>query len=331
MRITSLLLLLTCITSVSAWAGGEPGIPETVQPTPAALERVAGLKASRMAVDRRGNLWSWNQPSGDLQVLSPAGDLVASAKAGEALAVDYDPEWGLAWIDHSGRQLFIDPLDGGDGKIAIALDERVADLSWIADRRIAVSPVRASHRVEIWDLASRTRVATWGQEEPIPSRPGTVPLNTFLLEFDFRRELLYTLESFSGRIEVFDLKGDSVMAHQVPSRNREELEEWIRETDQQKRQQGEVNEIFIRQWPSFAVDPQGAIWLPERCQETGEEGDEQTLAGWRITLQGLGKQIGLDLGKTSCCSLTTTSWGDGWILYREPQQPQGACTETRRK
>jgi hypothetical protein len=307
--------------------------PPVLEPTAEALRLLDGAHATVIDVDRSGNLWWWNRASGALQAISPAGEVVTATNVGSAKAADFDPEWGVARLDPSGRQLLVEPLRDGAPGIEIALGEQAADVSWLGSRRVAVSPVRADHRVAIWDLEKREKIATWGDEEAIPPRIGTVRLNTFLLDYDFRRQLLYTLETYTGRIEVFDAEGRTVLTHQLPGRDRAELESWLAETDRKNRERGKTEEVSLHPWGAFTVDADGSLWILDRCL-TDEEADskvtESSLRSWRVPLEGEPDRRTLDLESSDCCSLTATLWGDRLILFRSPQNPMGPCTSWRK-
>src|SRR5947199_10492896 len=61
---------------------------------PVALKAAETLQATRMGVDRAGNLWAWNRKTESVAALSAEGRLSEPWKAPAAKAIDLDAEWG---------------------------------------------------------------------------------------------------------------------------------------------------------------------------------------------------------------------------------------------
>lgn len=285
-----------------------------------------GLRASQMGVDRAGNLWAHDPRGNTLRILTPSGEWLDSIEIGPASRVDFDREWGAIWLDPTGKRLGF--LGAGEGSTIqeLELGQDFGDLAWIDSDRVALSPRRAGHRVEIWSLEKGRSVATWGTEEPVRRRPGTVRLRNVLLHPDASTELLYTLETFSGDLEVFDRDGKSTWRTKLPDRDGQKLEEWLRSTDAQNRAEGDTEEVSLHQWPSFTVDSKGQVWVPNRCRRSDPQIQLEMIS---VPLRGQPEKSTVDLGTSECCSSKATLWTDMWVIYRDSTSPGGGCVETR--
>src|SRR5258708_6534448 len=74
----------------------------------------------------------------------------------------------------------------------------------------ALSPQRAAHRVELWSLGKRKLVKSLGSEPEIKLVSGATRVRQVLLRYDAARRLLFTLESFTGDLQVLSLDGKVV-------------------------------------------------------------------------------------------------------------------------
>ena len=289
---------------------------EVSSPTPAALQAYRTLAGSRMGVDRAGHLWAWNRRSGRVAVLDPTGEHAEGWSAGDAQAVDVDSAWGLVGLFHGGRELRW--LRRGDPDVAIPLDGTAADVTWIGPATVAVSPQENEHRVEIWDLKERSLLASFGTEQAASIGPGAPRLRAVLLRFD--GETLYTLESFTGDLQVFSRDGQLKWRarHDDPSRAATERE--IEETDRKAKVDGERMPLtffdFIPQ-----VDARGAVWLVDRVDAPAHSA---TMV--KITPAGEERKT---LSDEPCPSRSFVFWGDRILFYRDPAVGLGLCNSMR--
>lgn len=307
------VLLLAAVLSAAARVA-------PVEPTEAALRKVQELRASRMGVDRSGNLWAWDRGSGVVEMISPAGESVGRARAGGARSVDADRSWGIVALTEQGRRLVVVAWDGRQAP-ELTLPGEAGEVTWIDERTVAVSPKTSEHRVEIWNLHQQKRLSTFGDEEPIVPKPGATRLRTVLLEYDERSALLFTLESFTGDLKVYSRDGALVRSTGIAHPDRPRTEAWIERIDEQAKKSGDVQTPGIYLWPSLTVDDQGVAWLAEACRSDG-----QTAALVKLPRGSPERVILNDL---ECCSRSLVRWGDHLIFHRE-SSPGGCSTSTRR-
>jgi hypothetical protein len=189
-------LCLACVQGAgSSQAAGAPS------PSPAALEMLKKLPATRMGVDRAGNLWVWNRARSSVQFLSPAGDLFGRVSAPDAMAIDADSEWGVLGSFDVNRELRWIRRDGSTR--ALRFTTQISDVCWTGPHIAAVSFRTAPHRAETWDLQSGTRLKTLGSEEELDPGIGATRVRGILLRYDFVRDRLVTLDSLTGSLQVF--------------------------------------------------------------------------------------------------------------------------------
>ena len=312
--------LICLLVLATLFEGGQAGCAELPGLTKGALEIAKGLRATRMGVDRAGNLWAWNDRSGSVQVVSPSAALVASSFVeSHAVGLDYDPEWGIVWLDRRADTLHVNLPGDEDGRV-YELGVNMSDVAWIGPQTVAVAPVRAAHRVEIWDLVEGRRVATWGKEEPIPERLGAVRTNTFRLNFEHRRQLLYSFETFTGSIVVFDT-GKVVLKAQAEIPGLQAQRAWLAEVDRKHREADESQDYVLDLWGNFGIDHAGAIRSVKSCRRLAGAG--RVLETIRVDLE---EYQSTEAKEVSCCALNTVIWGN-WILhYRESGSPGATCT-----
>jgi hypothetical protein len=288
-------------------------------PSPAALALAANLRASAMGVDHDGNLWTWDGRAGKVVLYSPAGVALFSLTAGGAVAVDADRAAGVAAISDSGFRLSVLPWNGAGTDIP--LPERASAVAWVRPDTVALGMAGGWHRVEIWNLRDRRLVKAFGAELPVTRKPGLARLRTYQMRYDTRRDLLFTLESFSGDLEVFSLDGRLVRREQVPpSDDRASIESWLADLDAKGRAAGEVEDPLIT-WYRLALDEAGNAWVVRTCEPKGRA----TL--WQVPASGPAKDLTLD---EPCCARAFVVWGEHAIFYRYPSDPPLSCNGERR-
>jgi hypothetical protein len=309
-------LLGTCLLTLCAFPLWTE--PKVLSDKALALART--LEARRMGIDREGNLWTWEGRSGRVLVYSPAGAEILSTFAREAIDVDVDRQWGVAGIFSQGFELRLAPF-AGDADVSLRLKDRVQGVAWIGPHSVAVSPALAAHRVEIWDTRQRTILRKLGAEEVLVPKPGVTIMRTVLLHYDPKRDLLYTLDSFRGDLQVFALDGRLVRKEQVPKADRKELEDSIAKADRQMRAH---NEAFTPAfwWFRQAVDEEGTVWSVQECdKENGKA------VFFKVPLEGQAQSITV---AEPCCSRSLVIWTGWLIFYSDTAMPRSTCDTVRR-
>lgn len=305
-----LFLGLFLLLALSAAAKAPP------EPTSAALERAGKLRATAMGVDRAGNLWVWNRNSHSLRAISAEGDLFLSQKVEggfPALAV-FDAEWGIAALDLS-QHLLLRPL-GADEWIRIPREGQASSLAWLSDGRLAVAPVRAEHRLEIWDVAKRQIVARWGREKSIPDGPGLHRVRGVLLARDDTSGRLWTLESFTGELVVFSAEGEEVLRHTIRHPDFEKNQRWVEEKEAQPAEENQDTTLNL--FTSLTVEPGAAGWIFQSCN-SGRGAIEVV----RVSADGTTEKRQQPID--GCCPSDVVIWGSQLVFYRDARLPGEPC------
>lgn len=288
-----------------------------------ALEVARKLRATRMGVTRQGELWAWDQRTGAVQLVSPAGELRAGPGASHAEAIDVDSEWGVAALVDHGAALQVFPVDGPHTS-AIRLDNPSEGVAWMGRSSVAVSPSLSASRVEVWDLASRTRSSVWGEEQPVPSGPGVALRRIVDLRYDHGTRLLYTLDTFTGDLQVFGPEGKIARRSGTVHPRQAELEAWLKQRDAEARASGLSERPSHRQWDGFSVAPDATVWMVEHCKN-GEK---------RVTMRRLPEQdppATALLDDVGCCSYRFTLWAGALVMHRDPYGPVLVCNSVLRR
>jgi len=248
-------------------------------------------------IDRQGYLWLWRGNKELVEIYSPAGELLESVGVPPGRAVDVDHDWGVITLSTHGNVLqqiaFHKP-----GK-AIALENDAADVTWIASNTVATAPTRAGHRIELWNVKEGYPIDQFGREKEINSNPGAVLLRSIRLHFDAKQELLYTLESVTGNLQVFKLDGTLVREATVTNHDRQKIMDWLQEVDRDAKVKKEAERpLFVAL--RLAVDAKGAAWVVEKCRS-----DTGMAILSMIPLDGKPETLELGVAKP-CCSLNFT-------------------------
>lgn len=279
------------------------------------------VDATVVQTTHSGSIWAWWRSHGRIRILDANGTLTKSLRIPtDVSVVDVEPGWGVAFLDNLGKVLQVQRPDG-ERSTPVELPRAASGLAWVDVNRLAVAPDGAAHRVEIWDLSSRQEVLRMGVETPVDQSPGAEFLRRVHLAYSPQAERLYALESRTGDLEVFNLKGESVGAGQVENPRKGELDQWLREVDGQARAQGDSQRPSL-EWFHLAVGPDGRAWTVQRCA-----GNEAQVVGFpldgtpsqRVTVQ------------TSCCSLGLAVLADRWLFYRSSNRLHGSCSEWVRR
>jgi hypothetical protein len=309
-------LAFAALASLTLLSGPASQAAKLPSPTPAALQVFSTLAGSRMGVDRAGRLWAWNRRSGRVAVLDPSGERAEGWSAADALVVDVDSEWGLVGLFHGSHELRW--LRRGVPDVAIPLGGTAADVAWIGPATVAVTPQENEHRVEIWDLKERAMVASFGTEPPAPGGPGAPRLRAVLLRFD--GETLYTLESFTGDLQVFSRDGHLKWRARHDDPSRASTEGTINEADRKAKADGERMPLtFFDFIPG--VDSSGAVWVVDRD-------DAPAHSVSMVKLTAAGEEL-KTLSDEPCPSRSFVFWGDKILFYRDPAVGRGLCNSVR--
>ena len=296
-----------------------PRAAVAVEPSAAALKRVETLPATRMGVDRAGNLWAWEKRTGSVAVVAPEGRSLEPWKAPGAAAVDADGEWGLAGLYQLGNELRWSRRGLPD--VAIRLPAQALDVCWVGPAMVAVTPLATDRRVEIWNLRDGARVRSFGVEEAIGRGPGAVRLRAVLLRFDPLRQRLYTLESATGHLQVFDLAGELLWGAVFANPHRGEMETWLRDLDaREKKAGGSQRPIFLDLYPG--LDGKGHFWTVQAISGAAKTAE---LAG--AAEDGRSRR---SLPRIACPSRTFVFWGDHLIFYTDSANPREVCNSVER-
>jgi hypothetical protein len=288
-------------------------------PAPAGLELARGLDSTEIGVDREGNLWTWDAHGQRVGLYSPQGERLCSVPIEFSNAVDADRTWGIAGIFGFGKEL---RLLSWEGKAAatIPLADEARAVAWIGPDTVAVAPALAAHRVEIWNVRDRTLTRKIGSEQPLTPRPGATRLRTVALHYQPERGLLYTLESFTGDLEVYALDGRLVREAKVPPVKRS-IDESLAEMDRKARARNDVQTPAFW-WYRLAVDGAGTVWTVQSCDA---ERLDTTL--FKVPLEGEARTLVLT---NFCCALKLAVWGGWAISYPDPGLTKPTCDKVRR-
>ena len=335
-------------TLASAGAGGASATPAPASghsgaraaliqpPTKAALTLAELVRARSMGVDHAGNLWAWDPIEGTVRFFSTAGE-----PAGEVLVpkdsdmVDGDAEWGVLMVADEGTRMgwvrpsaarqdasaAPAPADGaapapGPKPDEIQLPEDVGWACWIDADTVAVSPRRAGHRVELWSLRQRKMLKSFGKEQTIVLRKGANRVRQVQLLWDASRRLLYTLESYTGDLEVFKLNGSLAWRAKAENPFRKVEDERLADLDARaKSHDTAYPQAFPDLW--LAEGPDGSAWVRQ-----GVDILKSSVTLLRSTAAGAAPR---QVANLRCPGRTFTIWGDNLIFYRDIAVPREVC------
>lgn len=285
------------------------------------MNQVRKLRVRAMGVDRAGNLWAWSPGPAAVDLISPSGAKVARYSVAGAHAVDVDSEFGLAGLARDGSLL---QWFSRDGNLAgsVHLEGPATSVRWIGESRVALTPQMAAHRIEVWDLKSRQRVQTFGKETALRPGIGATRLRGVLLEYDWQRRLLYSLETFTGELQVWKTDGEGQLAWtgQIENPDRKTVEDWLVQVDQKAKAEQDIQTpVVMSFWP--ALSPDGDLWVG---LSSSLERREATLV--KTAPGGIKTVVVQD---EACPSRNFVFWGSQLLFYRDPPRPS-PCLGTRR-
>jgi hypothetical protein len=280
-------------------------------PSSSALQAAKDLQATDLGTDRFGNLWWWDRNSGSLRVLSPEGERLPTAQieGRYPTAVTFDAEWGAAALDMDRDLLLLASLT--DPPLRVPRDGKATHLAWIGGGRLAVAPSRASHRVEIWDVETRRIVERWGNEKPISDGPGFHRLRAVLLAWDWEREVLWTLETFTGDLVVFSADGHEILHRTLDHPKFATTRAWVDEMEGKEANGSQDKEdSYLNLWSSLTLGPDASAWVLEGCDREGGKVDVI-----RIAADGQLESRAEDLA--GCCPSGFSFWGREIVPFRD--------------
>lgn len=299
----------------------DPAIPASPPPLPEKAASLSqGIRATAIGEDRQGNLWVWNWNGGRVDLYSPTGEPEGVVRIPAATDVDADRSWGVVAITGFGLELRIASFEDAPATV-IPLKDRAQGVTWIDPNTVAVSPALAAHRVEIWDLRSRTVVRRFGQETPIVPGPGVTLLRNVLLHYDERQGKLYSIESFTGDVQIFSVDGKLLRHETIPKPDRTALEESMAQDDQERRRRNDPVSIDVT-WYRMAVDSEGTFWSVQSC-----DGTRKKATFFKLPVHDPPSLIPSD---EPCCNHSFTLWRGWFLLFPQPGGLPNRCNSVRR-
>ena len=141
-------------------------------------------------------------------------------------------------------------------------------------------------------------------------------MRAILLRYDFERSLLYSLESFTGDMQVFAREGRLAWRGAVDSPRRSDGEKWLLEVDEKAKAErdSQTPTIFLLH---LALSPQGDAWVLQSLNKA-----DHTTTFVRVGHSG---NITKTLPEGACPSYHFLFWGGHVVSFRDPASPEGAC------
>jgi hypothetical protein len=187
---------------------------------------------------------------------------------------------------------------------------------WIDADTVAVSPRQTAHRVELWDLRQRRMIRSIGRETPIALRVGANRVREVQLRYDPERRLLYTLESYTGDLQVFTLDGRLAWRTTVDNPwHKTEMNNLAELDGKAKLHDTAYPQSFSDLW--LGEGPDGSAWVRQGVDVTKES---VTLA--KANAAGT---VSERVDGVHCPARTFTIWGDHLIFYRDVALPRAVC------
>jgi hypothetical protein len=309
-------LLLAAGASSHLSASPPSGIPSGIAKVG---EAVKNLGASHVGVDRAGNLWVYSWNSGRIDLFSPAGERIATANVGSGF-VDADRSWGVAVISAQGAGLRVVPWQGAPSA-PVPLENRSNAVAWVGPETVAVAPALAGHRAEIWNLRDKVLAKTLGAERPLSLGPGIIRERTLELRYDGMRDLLHTLDSFTGDLQIFSMDGRLVRREAIPEGDHSSLDRWLSEIDQKARAENRSDSVTLRRF-RLSLDAGGTVWV---IQHQDEERGQASV----VKVPPGAKAETLVIEERSP-SLSHAVWNGSILIYSQTGDPTGPCFDVRR-
>jgi hypothetical protein len=292
-----------------------------VEPSKDALALAELVRARWMGVDHAGNLWAWEAVEGSVRFFSPSAARLGTVLVPlDTTAVDGDAQWGAAALTGEGSMLiWVRPGEApgaGSERSEVKLPSAGGAVCWIDADTVAVSPQRAGHRVELWSLRERKMVKSFGEEHEIALPAGATRVREVQLRFDHARRQLFTLETFSGDLQVFALDGALAWRAKIENAYRKVEESNLADLDSRaKSREMPLGRALSDMW--LAVAPDGSAWVSQKLEVL-----KQSTIMIRATASGTTVK---EVTKLRCPSLDFTIWGSQLVFFRDIFTPREVC------
>jgi hypothetical protein len=297
-----------------------------VQPSKDALALVEQVRARWMGVDHAGNLWAWEALEGSLRFFSPQAQRLPTIVVPlGASAVDGDAQWGaVALMPLTGP--------GGDGRVLVwvrpgtepgkhqelVLPAPASWVCWIDQDTVALSPQRSAHRVETWSLRDRKLARSLGSEPEIKLGTGATRVREVLLRYDAARRLLFTLESFTGDLEVFSHDGKVAWRAKFDDPYRKVEEKTLASLDDgAKARNMALGQTLSDLW--LAEGPDGTAWVSQQIDMLNK-----SVGLVKASAAGTAAE---KVSNLRCPSKTFTIWGTHLVFFRDIASPREVCND----
>lgn len=272
------------------------------------------LQPARLGVDAQGNLWLLHSSWMRVTLVSVEGRR-HTVRIPKSWYVDVDSRWGVVGLDPYGKELrVISPA--GEVQAVLPMEHEAGDVAWIDEARVAVTPKRAAHRVEIWDVKTGSLVRTFGKEEAIDHRIGAYFVRGVAVEYHEASKKLHTLEARTGDYRLFDLEGRQLAAYRLENPRLAEFQAWIEQVDRERTRMGEDLGIPMN-WLRLGIDASGAAITVAGCTEDGAQARLLRVPG-----DGPVETLELDV---ACCTRNLAIWQDSIVFAEAPSAAQDGC------
>ena len=307
-------------------AAPAPSSRQLIQPSKDALALAEQVRARWMGVDHGGNLWAWEALEGSVRFFTPAAERLPTIGVPlDASAVDGDARWGavaltpLTGPGGEGRVLVWVRPGGAPGKHEeVVLPTPASWVCWIDEDTVALSPRRTAHRVETWSLRQRKLVRSLGSEHEIKLAPGATREREVLLRYDASRRLLFTLETFTGDLQVLSLDGKVAWRAKLDDPYRKVEEKTLADLDERaKTRDMALGQTLSDLW--LAEGPDGTAWVSQRIDML-----DKSVGLVRASAAGTAAE---KVSKLRCPSKTFTIWGSHLVFFRDIASPREVCND----
>ena len=279
-----------------------------------------------MGVDHAGNLWAWEALEGSARFFSPAAERLPTIGVPlDAAAVDGDAQWGavaltpLAGPGGEGRVLaWVRPGSAPGKHEELVLPAPASWVCWIDQDTVALSPQRAAHRVELWSLGKRKLVKSLGSEPEIKLVSGATRVRQVLLRYDAARRLLFTLETFTGDLQVLSLDGKVVWRAKLDDPYKKVEEKTLADLNERaKTRDMTLGQTLSDLW--LAEGPDGTAWVSQQIDMRN-----QSVGLVKASAAGTAAE---KVSNLRCPSKTFTIWGTHLVFFRDIATPREVCND----
>jgi hypothetical protein len=278
------------------------------------------LRPSRLGRDRAGTLWSWSTENATVTTLPDKGKPQRVVIDDRALVIDVDRQFGVVSLGPFGKDLVVTGW-GGKKVVQTPLPFAAGNVCWLDKNRLALAPLFGKARVVIWNLSEQRPITTIGEAIEIDEhKPGARVARATLLRYDAPRDEIVTVDAYYGTVAGYTSTGKPLRATTVRHPNQAATDDWLRNLDQQYKQEGTPFRPLMWSYPTLALDETGTAWLGEASTDDA------------VALVGVARD-GSVVRKTfssKCPSVRFELSSKSVLLYRDPQSPRPYCVEERR-